>query len=194
MGPVGPRWAPCWPHEPCYQGQYVKYVWKWHTLNHYYHISREPLSPASLAPTHWYHHQHYNVTLHMGSASICPPSRSLLSRNYSEGHLSASTSVPLKALEADRVAIITQRHNCVFMRPGFNGGHPPDRRHKISNEWCATTARMTRQWRPAAWHVWMSAVGDAEMVTKRLIPNAVGIHYSTIRYETILFLSQQPPR
>ena len=19
-GPVGPRWAPCWPHEPCYQG------------------------------------------------------------------------------------------------------------------------------------------------------------------------------
>ena len=19
MGPVGPRWAPCWPHEPCYQ-------------------------------------------------------------------------------------------------------------------------------------------------------------------------------
>ena len=20
MGPVSPRWAPCWPHEPCYQG------------------------------------------------------------------------------------------------------------------------------------------------------------------------------
>ena len=20
LGPVGPRWAPCWPHEPCYQG------------------------------------------------------------------------------------------------------------------------------------------------------------------------------
>ena len=19
-GPVGPRWAQCWPHEPCYQG------------------------------------------------------------------------------------------------------------------------------------------------------------------------------
>ena len=19
LGPVGPRWAPCWPHEPCYQ-------------------------------------------------------------------------------------------------------------------------------------------------------------------------------
>ena len=20
LGPVSPRWAPCWPHEPCYQG------------------------------------------------------------------------------------------------------------------------------------------------------------------------------
>ena len=23
LGPVGPRWAPCWPHEPCYQGNYL---------------------------------------------------------------------------------------------------------------------------------------------------------------------------
>ena len=22
MGPVGPRWSPCWPHGPCYQGGY----------------------------------------------------------------------------------------------------------------------------------------------------------------------------
>ena len=22
LGPVGPRWAPCWPHEPCYHGVY----------------------------------------------------------------------------------------------------------------------------------------------------------------------------
>ena len=21
LGSVGPRWAPCWPHEPCYQGK-----------------------------------------------------------------------------------------------------------------------------------------------------------------------------
>ena len=21
LGPLGPRWAPCWPHEPCYLGQ-----------------------------------------------------------------------------------------------------------------------------------------------------------------------------
>ena len=21
LGPVGPRWAPCWPHDPCYQGR-----------------------------------------------------------------------------------------------------------------------------------------------------------------------------
>ena len=26
LGPVGPRWAPCWPHEPCYQG------YDWHKL------------------------------------------------------------------------------------------------------------------------------------------------------------------
>ena len=27
--PVGPRWAPCWPHEPCYLGQYADIMtWK----------------------------------------------------------------------------------------------------------------------------------------------------------------------
>ena len=24
LGPVGSRWAPCWPHEPCYQGFYMQ--------------------------------------------------------------------------------------------------------------------------------------------------------------------------
>ena len=24
LGPVGPRWAPCWPHEACYQGHTVQ--------------------------------------------------------------------------------------------------------------------------------------------------------------------------
>ena len=24
LGPVGPRWAPCWPYEPCYEGNYHK--------------------------------------------------------------------------------------------------------------------------------------------------------------------------
>ena len=24
LGPVGPRWATCWPHEPCYQGLYIE--------------------------------------------------------------------------------------------------------------------------------------------------------------------------
>ena len=23
LGPVGPRWAPCWPHESCYQGVFT---------------------------------------------------------------------------------------------------------------------------------------------------------------------------
>ena len=26
LGPAGPRWAPCWPHEPCYQGSVVTLV------------------------------------------------------------------------------------------------------------------------------------------------------------------------
>ena len=25
LGPVGPRWAPCWPNEPCYLGPYKPY-------------------------------------------------------------------------------------------------------------------------------------------------------------------------
>ena len=28
LGPVGPRWAPCWSHEPCYQRPY----WAYHSL------------------------------------------------------------------------------------------------------------------------------------------------------------------
>ena len=26
LGPVGPRWSPCWPHEPCYQGVYKSII------------------------------------------------------------------------------------------------------------------------------------------------------------------------
>ena len=26
LGPFGPRWAPCWPHEPCYQGCFPNFV------------------------------------------------------------------------------------------------------------------------------------------------------------------------
>ena len=37
MGPVGPRWAPCWPHEPCYQGTYVS-DWM-HVIHQHKHIS-----------------------------------------------------------------------------------------------------------------------------------------------------------
>ena len=27
LGPVGPRWVPCWPHEPCYQGRDQQAKW-----------------------------------------------------------------------------------------------------------------------------------------------------------------------
>ena len=26
LGPTGPRWAPCWPHKPCYLGRHRNYV------------------------------------------------------------------------------------------------------------------------------------------------------------------------
>ena len=34
LGPVGPRWVPCWPHQPCYQGYWTT---KSMTLKH--HVS-----------------------------------------------------------------------------------------------------------------------------------------------------------
>ena len=29
LGPVGPRWAPCWSHEPCYQDMFIynNFIW-----------------------------------------------------------------------------------------------------------------------------------------------------------------------
>ena len=33
LGPVSPRWAPCWPHEPCYQGWHPSvYICVWLSL------------------------------------------------------------------------------------------------------------------------------------------------------------------
>ena len=29
LGPTGPRWALCWPHEPCYQGGHILTAWHW---------------------------------------------------------------------------------------------------------------------------------------------------------------------
>ena len=28
LGPTGPRWAPCWPHEPCYLGSHPQHSWR----------------------------------------------------------------------------------------------------------------------------------------------------------------------
>ena len=34
-GPVGPRWAPCWPHEPCYQGTFMGNIRTKHLVKEY---------------------------------------------------------------------------------------------------------------------------------------------------------------
>ena len=35
LAQIGPRWAPCWPHEPCYQGVYVRLWFQWHWWSKY---------------------------------------------------------------------------------------------------------------------------------------------------------------
>ena len=48
-GPVGPRWAPCWLHEPCYQGPFVQYLNRIHkcsvtiTIQFTSHVARNHL-------------------------------------------------------------------------------------------------------------------------------------------------------
>ena len=60
LGPVGPRWASCWPHGPCYQGLFQKQFGqhngsKWsnqgtkqHILQNVYVVHTEPESSLSL--------------------------------------------------------------------------------------------------------------------------------------------------
>ena len=45
LGPVGPRWAPCWPHEPCYQECLYIYTAPWCLW---------PSSSVSSIPLHWW--------------------------------------------------------------------------------------------------------------------------------------------
>ena len=37
LGPVGPRWPPCWRHEPCYQGWYMLHVSESGLSSHKWH-------------------------------------------------------------------------------------------------------------------------------------------------------------
>ena len=51
---VGPRWAPCWPHEPCYQGSFmiVLSTSTWRVI----HIRQVSSPGASFAkPLQWRH-------------------------------------------------------------------------------------------------------------------------------------------
>ena len=41
LGPVGPRWAPCWPHGPCYQGILTTDMEVFTELNHPVVIKRQ---------------------------------------------------------------------------------------------------------------------------------------------------------
>ena len=61
MGPTGPRWAPCWPHVPCYQGSASNDLDVWTELKKINGISKQtPVSVdgydcdivANLTPTY----------------------------------------------------------------------------------------------------------------------------------------------
>ena len=39
LGPVSPRWAPCWPHEPCYQGAHNhELIGPWSTFHYWFFL------------------------------------------------------------------------------------------------------------------------------------------------------------
>ena len=46
LGPVGPRLAPCWPHEPCYQGSYVS---SWYLIGVVVKMERQQVQTLRLA-------------------------------------------------------------------------------------------------------------------------------------------------
>ena len=57
MSLVGPRWAPCWPHEPCYQGCYnlmamrhLQGTYDYNSLNEYVPLPSSDFSNASVHP------------------------------------------------------------------------------------------------------------------------------------------------
>ena len=45
LGPVGPRWAPCWPHEPSYQGLGA---YLWYDQCHEFSFPRRLLAESAL--------------------------------------------------------------------------------------------------------------------------------------------------
>ena len=77
LGPVGPRWAPCWSHKPCYQGRYMntsiqsnywwciqQYVWlsfvnnfapimQWDSVNTASLLSVEIIMTSSIGNIFW---------------------------------------------------------------------------------------------------------------------------------------------
>ena len=41
LGTTGPRWAPCWPHEPCYLGPHTSPSWVSHVLSNCENIGND---------------------------------------------------------------------------------------------------------------------------------------------------------
>ena len=69
LGPVGPRWAPCWPHEPCYKGrcQWSNLVWticvKWNSMKPQQNVTKSKLCTRFLWCT-WGVKQVHGLNVH----------------------------------------------------------------------------------------------------------------------------------
>ena len=61
LGPTGPRWAPCWPHELCYLGGprfWIHYIWLLFTLICLDKAAHDFAPTKSIVMHWWTVHQH----------------------------------------------------------------------------------------------------------------------------------------
>ena len=68
LGSVGPRWAPCWPYEPCYQGHYASQVNGYHWL----HVSKGQIILIFFTPMMWFDFTRGGFHLSM-AGNVVPP-------------------------------------------------------------------------------------------------------------------------
>ena len=103
LGPIGPRWAPCWPHEPCSQGPNV-----YPCLVQLDHECRMPLIPVYEGRC-----PHTNAIRHPG----LPAMKSQRAFLYRIGHSPACLSA---ASERARVQSYLKR--CFVWNPAWHRG------------------------------------------------------------------------
>ena len=102
LGPTGPRWAPCWPHEPCYQGDQSSYNRGIPLAITVYWLYICVMCPWTLSSMNtWWRHQ----------METFPPSLALY-----EGNLLVTDGFPPKASDAEFWCLFDLRLNKRFSK------------------------------------------------------------------------------